>query len=243
MKINRPKVEKRKNQKNDFFKRLIKTRQKIADEAGLKPTLVAGDDDLTLLSVVRPSNHTKMLELEGFTKVKVERLKSMINDIVDFCDENELDLDQPILDETKPSQVSFFEEFTPAPLSPVIQNTYDLFKSGHDIKSITKETKHSKVMIITHLSGAIESGWAVNCSRLGVDLGLTNQIVQEIRANDSVVPKIPILMSTLGISMERTKISLALIRLCHGLGKCNFGQKRIIDSSDSDRPAAKIQRT
>ena len=46
-----------------------------------------------------------MLELEGFTKVKVERLKSMINEIVDFCDENELDLDQPILDETKPNQV------------------------------------------------------------------------------------------------------------------------------------------
>ena len=44
--------EEKKSEKR-LFKRLIKTREKIADEACLKPTLVAGDDDLTLLSVVR----------------------------------------------------------------------------------------------------------------------------------------------------------------------------------------------
>ena len=52
-------------------------------------------------------------------------------------------------------KVSNFDEFTPVPLSPVIQNTYDLFKNGHDIKAITKETKQSKVMIITHLRSAV----------------------------------------------------------------------------------------
>ena len=46
-----------------------------------------------------------MLDLEGFTKVKVERLEPMVDEIVDFCNENELDLDQPVLEETKPSQV------------------------------------------------------------------------------------------------------------------------------------------
>ena len=44
--------EEKKSEKK-LFKRLVKTREKIADEAGLKPTLVAGDDDLTLLTVVR----------------------------------------------------------------------------------------------------------------------------------------------------------------------------------------------
>ena len=56
----------------------------------------------------RPSSHIYMLDLEGFTKVKVERLEPMVDEIVDFCNENELDLDQPVLEETKPSQVQGF---------------------------------------------------------------------------------------------------------------------------------------
>ena len=44
--------EEKKSEKK-LFKRLVKVRAKIADEADLKPTLVAGDEDLTLLSIVR----------------------------------------------------------------------------------------------------------------------------------------------------------------------------------------------
>ena len=209
-----------------LYKRLKNVRSEIANEYDMKPINVAGDDDLVLLSAVRPSSLEKMQNLEGFSAVKCNRLTRIVKTIATFSEDNEIDLDQPIVEKYTPTKVSNFDEISNSPLSPVVQITYDLFRAGKDVKAIEKETKQKRPIIFLHLSNAIESGWAVNCSRLKVSALMVEQTIQEITKNGSKFPKIDQLSTALGENSERTKICLALVRLIYGLGRCSYTQKR-----------------
>ena len=76
-----------------IYNKIKEIRREIAEESNAAPFSIAGNQDLILLSQVRPTTEDSMIKIEGFTKTKVAKLGPMLTLLRNYSIENKLETD------------------------------------------------------------------------------------------------------------------------------------------------------
>ncbi|XP_076040265.1 ATP-dependent DNA helicase RecQ-like isoform X2 [Oratosquilla oratoria] len=81
--------------KAELYYSLVTLRNRLADESGFMPYMVANNRVLLILAQSRPVTVEALKKVEGMTQAKVEKFGSAIVDYIkDFCTKNDLKFDQ-----------------------------------------------------------------------------------------------------------------------------------------------------
>ena len=124
-----------------------------------------------------------MLCVDGFTKAKVDQFREALTIIKNFSIEHNLKtnlhegMEHGITGngtnkENKVKEENEFNELRRIPLEePVTELVYAAHKNGAGIEQIAHEMNILRKTVCIHLAKAIEHGYPVDCSKLGVTFG------------------------------------------------------------------------
>ena len=147
------------------------------------PTRIIQDIILSELCKIRPDNENSMLCVDGFTKAKVDQFREALTIIKNFSIEHNLKtnlhegMEHGITGngtnkENKVKEENEFNELRRIPLEePVTELVYAAHKNGAGIEQIAHEMNILRKTVCIHLAKAIEHGYPVDCSKLGVTFG------------------------------------------------------------------------
>jgi ATP-dependent DNA helicase RecQ len=142
-----------------LFERLLGLRKRVADERGVPPYIIFGDNSLRQMARSYPTDTTAFARISGVGAQKLREFgAAFLAEIAAHLQAN-------------PRQMFADDSFSPAPLAKPFLNdttreTLRRFRAGEKVEAIAREREMVVGTIMGHLATAVEAGEKVDLDRL-----------------------------------------------------------------------------
>ncbi|MFC7394952.1 DNA helicase RecQ [Scopulibacillus cellulosilyticus] len=143
---------------DELFERLRKIRKEIAEAEQVPPFVIFSDATLREMSAKLPADEQGLLNVKGVGGQKLELYgQTFINEIVKYCEENEITQPEPSIAQPKPQiRVNNSSKEKSHHL------TYKMFSEGLPIQEIADQRGISTTTVETHLVRCDEDGFDID---------------------------------------------------------------------------------
>uniref|UniRef100_A0A452IU23 Bifunctional 3'-5' exonuclease/ATP-dependent helicase WRN n=1 Tax=Gopherus agassizii TaxID=38772 RepID=A0A452IU23_9SAUR len=211
-----------------LYGKLLAARQKLASEKDIPPAVLATNKILVDMAKIRPTTVENVKRIDGVSEAKSAMLVPLLDDVKEFCHENNLETDTfPTCGsrEKQPAALQKRGGCSPLPQSQLI--TYMLFhEKNQSLKSISESRSLPLSVVGSHLSQAMKAGYPVDLERAGLTPEV-QKVITDIIQNppiNSDVSRMTAIRALVPANIELYLIRMAIALLEKGCGNGQLGQ-------------------
>ncbi|XP_030421148.1 Werner syndrome ATP-dependent helicase isoform X3 [Gopherus evgoodei] len=211
-----------------LYGKLLAARQKLASEKDIPPAVLATNKILVDMAKIRPTTVENVKRIDGVSEAKSAMLVPLLDDVKEFCHENNLATDTfPTCGsrEKQPAALQKRGGCSPLPQSQLI--TYMLFhEKNQSLKSISESRSLPLSVVGSHLSQAMKAGYPIDLERAGLTPEV-QKVITDIIQNppiNSDVSRMTAIRALVPANIELYLIRMAIALLEKGCGNGQLGQ-------------------
>ena len=138
---------------SELYDRISDFRKELAEENDTPLFMIFSNQAIKHCCELLPGDKKTLLAVDGFGKKKVSEYGDEVLRIIqEYCEDNNIDVNY--LDEKKIKNIEYEKSFR---ISPTVQQTIDLLKSGKSISEICAERNLASSTIESHLANGIKN--------------------------------------------------------------------------------------